>query len=230
MTKTIKFHAINKHTAEVKQKPIPASQCLPEWFTSMSPFDGKKLEMDPLPTVTAKRCAPLLDSLTSGYIAHLWADLFVTQTENGAYIQWGTEERVADAWPWRQSSTYEVPGGFDRTVFKYFHGWVIETPPQYSCLITHPFGYQDLPIRTITGVIDSDILKTSANSPFVVKSGFEGVIEKGTPMFQIIPFKRDNWKATYDVMDEDEDFINNEKLRTKLISAYSSIRSKKSYK
>ena len=230
MTKIIKFHADDKHTSEVKQKPVPASECLPEWFKNMPPFAEKKFSLGPNPSVTAKRCAPLMDGMISGYIAHLWADLFVTQTENGPYVQWLTQEPVVDSWPWSQSSDYEIPEGFNKTVFKYNHGWIIETPPQYSCLITQPFGYPNLPIRTITGIIDSDILKTSANSPFLIKENFEGVIEKGTPMFQIIPFKRDEWKAEFDTYENNEHFYNSERLLTKIVSAYASVRAKRVYR
>jgi hypothetical protein len=30
---------------------------------------------------------------------------------------------------------------------------------------------------------------------FYIREDFEGVILKGTPMLQAIPFKRDNWKS-----------------------------------
>ena len=125
-----------------------------------------------------------------------------------------------EAWPHSQSSSYEVPEGFSKTVFKYYHGWIIETPKDYSCLITHPIGYPNLPIKTITGIIDTDSLKTFANSPFVIKEGFEGIIEKGTPMFQIIPFKRDSWKAEYELMGKETNFHNNEKLHSRIVSSY----------
>ena len=37
-----------------------------------------------------------------------------------------------------------------------------------------------------------------------VKSNFEGVVEKGTPLVQIIPFKRDNWQATFNYYEDGE--------------------------
>ena len=77
-----------------------------------------------------------------------------------------------------------------------------------------------MPIKTITGIIDTDSLKTFANSPFVIKEGFEGIIEKGTPMFQIIPFKRDSWKAEYELMGKETNFHNNEKLHSRIVSSY----------
>jgi hypothetical protein len=31
--------------------------------------------------------------------------------------------------------------------------------------------------------------------PFFVKEGFEGVVPRGTPIYQIIPFKREKWDS-----------------------------------
>jgi hypothetical protein len=217
----IKFIAPDSHVMEVREKPRPASEFVPDWWKTMPPYsNSKKFNLDPQPNVTAKKCFPLLDGITAGYIATLWADLLVTQTENGPYVKWGTHVDVLQAWNHDQSSSYEIPEGFSKTVFKYFHGWIIETPPGYSCLITHPIGYPNLPIKTITGIIDTDSLTTFANSPFVIKEGFEGIIEKGTPMFQIIPFKRDVWKSEYELMDPETNYHNNEKLHSRIVSSY----------
>jgi hypothetical protein len=217
----INFLAPNKFLFETRQKPVPASTMIPEWWKKMPPYgDNKKLKILPAPNVTAKKCFPLIDAITAGYIMPLWADIFVEQNKDGPSIRWLTSEPVLESWPLNQSSTYEIPDGYSSIVFKYLHGWVIETPKNYSCLITHPIGYNNLPFQTLSGVIDTDNLKTWANSPFVVKKDFEGIIEKGTPMFQIIPFKRENWKSSCKIMEENEFLINMEKLRTKIISSY----------
>jgi hypothetical protein len=217
----IKFIAPDPHVIEVREKPRPASEFIPDWWKKMSPYaDGNKFTLNPQPNTTAKKCFPLLDGITAGYIATLWADLLVTQTKEGPYVKWGTHVDVLEAWPRSQSFSYEIPEGFSETVFKYYHGWIIETPKDYSCLITHPIGYPNLPIKTITGIIDTDSLKTFANSPFVIKEGFEGIIEKGTPMFQIIPFKRDSWEAEYELMKTETNFHNNEKLHSRIVSSY----------
>lgn len=218
----IQFLSPNKFMMDVREKPVPASSMLPDWWKNMPIYsEGRlSLDLDPGPTVTAKRCFPLLDGMTSGYIMPLWADIMVKQTAIGPMVKWLTSDPVVQAWSLEQSSTYEVPQGFSKNIFKYFHGWVIKTPPGYSCLITHPVGYERLPIHTLTGVIDSDSLDTFANSPFLIREGFEGIIEKGTPMFQIIPFKRDNWKSSFKLMDDFEYEKNFEKLRSKIVSSY----------
>jgi hypothetical protein len=73
-----------------------------------------------------------------------------------------------------------------------------QTPPGYSSLITHPLNRHDLPFITLSGLVDTDMTMARGNLPFFLKEGFEGVIPAGTPMFQIIPFKRENWQMEED--------------------------------
>lgn len=212
----------------VREKPVPASSMVPDWWKEKNPWvENKNVGMG----FTFKRCFPLFDAITSGYIIKLWADIFVTKRLGSIYIEWATKTPVLETWHTDQSKGYEIPEDFDQTVFKYLHGWLTQTPKQYSCLITHPIGYQDLPFRSLTGIVDTDKLKTDINTPFIVKKDFQGVIEKGTPMFQIIPFKRDNWDSEYTLTKPNEFYFNSEKLHTKMMSSYGRfLREKKIYK
>jgi hypothetical protein len=164
----------------------------------------------------------------------LWSDIFISENssiQELARAQWSVEEKVLESWPPSQVSAFDFPEGYSRVVFKYLHGWTIKTPPGWSCLITHPIGYNNLPIKTLTGIVDTDILETDINSPFLVKSGFQGIIEKGTPMFQIIPFKRSDWQSEIKIESPNERFFNAEKLKTKIISSYGRyMRQPKKYK
>jgi hypothetical protein len=216
----IKFHAIDKHVMEVRPKPEPASSFMPEWWKNMQPYVNKKYDVAPASTVTAKKCFPLLDSMMAGYIVPLWADMYVTQQAGVPLIKWATHRDVLEAWATQQSKGFDVPEGFTEPAFKYLHDWIIETPKGWSCLITHPIGYQNLPFRTITGVVDTDKLKTQINTPFFIKEGFEGIIEQGTPMFQIIPIKRTTWKAEYSIKEEKQVYYDHEKLMSRLVSSY----------
>jgi len=45
------------------------------------------------------------------------------------------------------------------------------------------------------GIVDTDKYFAPVNFPFVINDPkFEGLIPKGTPIAQVIPFKRDGWK------------------------------------
>ena len=217
----IKFRAANKTVYNIRQKPIPASQLVPQWWKNMNnTVNNEGIKPSPFPSLTAKKCFPLLDAITAGYIVPLWADIYVEQRNNEPYVHWAVDQNVFEAWPWDQSSGYEIPEGYSQTVFKYVHGWIIETPKDYSCLIIHPIGYPNLPFRTLSGVVDTDLFKAFANSPLVIKKGFEGIIEKGTPMFQVIPIKRDQWKLETDYLDDEETRIRVQQLQTTMIASY----------
>ena len=49
-------------------------------------------------------------------------------------------------------------------------------------------------------------------------------------MFQLIPFKRDTWVSEFDTLSEKEHSYNVEKLKTKIVSSYSSVRYKKFFR
>jgi hypothetical protein len=227
----ITFIASNPSILEIREKPKPASELMPEWYKNMLPTQSP-LKLNPQFNITAKKCLPLIDGLTAGYIVTLWADIFVSYDENNfPIIETAVSDLITEAWPLAISSTFEIPEGFQLPVFKYFHGWIPKTPKGYSCLITHPHGYQNNPFWTLTGVIDTDTLTTSANAPFVLRKNFRGLIPKGTPMFQILPFKRERWDANYEARTVLESYNEFEKLKTTITGSYGRyIRSKKEFK
>jgi hypothetical protein len=231
-TQKIIFKAQDDHVLNVRQKPEPAAKFIPDWWKNIKKYanEENKFDMSPGPAITVKQCAPAFDALVSGYMITLWADLFVTQKNGTAEIHWGTDAQVIDRWQPSQSSQYEIPKGFNPTVFKYTHGWIIKTPPGWSTMFLHPIGYPNLPIRAIQGIVDTDIKELQINCPFVLEEGFEGVIPKGTPMAQLIPIKRANWESEIDSFKGNSFLFNAEKLKTELYGYYSSRREKKSYK
>jgi hypothetical protein len=226
------FKAQDHHVAKVRTKPVPASQYIPQWWKDIPKYsnESNKFEMDPGPSVTVKQCAPMFDGLVSGYIIPLWTDILVTREKGTPKIQWSNQVPAMSVWNGEQSGGVEIPEGFGKEVFKYLHGWTIKTPPGWSIMFVHPVGYPNLPIRALPGIVDTDILDTEINCPFVIKNNFEGIIQKGTPIVQMIPIQRSNWVAEYEEMSPGEHFINVEKMLTKLYGHYRSIRETKSYK
>ncbi len=223
LKQTITFCSVDDHVWNVREKPVPASTVLPKWWREIPNYSNDKnsLELAPGPTVTVKRCLPVFDGLTAGYVMPLWSDIQVTYDDlGGTYVKWLPSEPVFEVWDPSQVSTFKIPEEYNLAVFKYVHGWIIKTPPGWSCLITHPIAYPDLPFKVITGIVDTDRLNTGINTPIVFKKGFEGIIEKGTPMFQIIPIKRSNWKS--EVIQGNPKTLEYalEILRTKIVSSY----------
>jgi hypothetical protein len=222
-TNVIKFRSKTDFTWNVKERPVPASKRLPNWWGNIPHYihGATSVSLEPVPNVTVKRCMSALDGLGAGYIMPLWSDVQVTYDKiNGTAIKWATTDDIFGTWISEQVGGYKFPEEYAEPVFKYFHDWLIETPPGWSCLITQPFGYPDLPFHVIPGIVDTDRLKTGIETPIVFKKGWTGILEKGTPMFQIIPIKRSAWQSEFVQGSEKEYIYETEKLRTKIVSYY----------
>jgi hypothetical protein len=180
--------------------PRPASSFLPKWFKDMpeklNPSSKDILLEDRVLNSTIKKCAPFLDSLTSGYMFPLPADVQVSQTPEQYRISWSTTFKIAETHSITQVPTLPVPDEYEPMPYKWIGTYAIKTPPGYSVLITHPLNHFDLPFFSFSGVVDTDAYSFSSVSfPFYLRKDFEGIIKKGTPIAQVIPFKRENWKS-----------------------------------
>lgn len=229
----IKFLSQSPHVWNVRERPVPSSKYLPDWWKSIPQYSSQEQRffLRPYANVTVKKCMPAGDALTAGYVVPLWTDVHVEYEENeGTNIRWATTESPFSTWNPKQVSFYEFEDGFEQPVFKYHHGWTIETPKGWSSLIIHPIGYPNLPFKVIPGIVDTDNLKTDINTPMVFKKGWSGILERGTPMFQVIPIKRKSWTSEVVEGDPTEFAINQEKLRTKVVSYYAkTLREAKKY-
>jgi hypothetical protein len=87
----------------------------------------------------------------------------------------------------------EIPHGHDDTHFVWYFPYSFKTPKGYSVLFSQPFNRYDLPFTTLSAIIDTDDAVIRGRIPFFIKKDFEGIIPAGTPIAQIIPFKRDEW-------------------------------------
>lgn len=184
--KKIKFQTIAAMYAI--PNPGPAARFIPKWFREMQRVDSG--------IETAKACMPYLDSLTTGYIVPLSSDVYF---EKGKVVQ------IADIPVIEPHSDNQLPGvsiddSYHPIPMKWINNFMITTPKGYSCIFVHPMNRTDLPFTTLSGVVDTDVYPAPVNFPFLVKKDFTGVILEGTPIAQIIPIKRTDWK--HDMQDK----------------------------
>jgi hypothetical protein len=235
MTNRIKFKAIDKFGFETQPRPEPSSSFLPQWYRDMPPYGdpvGETLMVrNGASNATFKKCTPMLDGLVSGYIIPLWSDVQVSFINGEPMINWRTSRDVFSLHGQR-SSEIEIPDGYSKTVFKYQNTWIPITPPGYSSLIISPIAYPNSPIKAITAVVDTDKACLELLPPVIIKKDFNGIINKGTPLIQIIPFKRESWKSEFEYYHDDDYRIQREKtFNSTIVSHYlKNIWSKKSYK
>lgn len=230
----IEFISIGEYYSNVVEDfPSPATKYVPNWWKKMEPYvDGKLKIHGKNSSATGKKCMPMFDAITCGYIIPLWTDIMVVKTNDSHSVSWKTNESVFGVHDTRQSDGVENPKYFSSAAFKYNNPWVIKTPPGWSTLITHPMGYHDLPFRMISGVVDTDKYPQDINPVFWFRQDFEGIIEKGTPMVQIIPIKRSSWESKFSSMSSEQHMYNQEKnISTTIVNNYiKNIWQKKEYK
>jgi len=168
----------------------PARSFVPQWYKDEQRIPS---ETKGFKDKSIKHCIPFLDAFTLGYCITLPFDLFVEQRPDGPYISWGDEKypgitvRQANMAP-----TMPVPAGYSPIEFVWCAAGCFKPPKGYSALLTHPLNHLELPFFSLSGVVD-DFTVPHGNFPFFLKEDFEGTILKGTPILQVIPFKREDW-------------------------------------
>ncbi len=193
-------------------EPIPAAKKLPEWYKSIPRYIGgkKKPSTNPDETKgTIKTCMPVLDTITSGYLILSSADVFIEKNEQGKFYSWANYELITFHGQ-EQITGYpklEKKMGMEN-VPKFTNPWIVQTPKGYSCLFITPF-HHDLPFTILPAIVDTDTYFNAVNFPFLPDPDFEGLIPKGTPIAQVVPFKRDSWEMSVEHLHESKDLQNN---------------------
>lgn len=217
MPKIIKFYNSGNEFIDIPQS---SKKFIPEWYKEAKRFfpDNRLNFTQGHPNLALKMCTPFLDGITSGYIATTYCDILVTKTDLGLKLDWRSTDTIptpVSERPKIVAETLPIPEGHSDQHFAWHNIFQIKLPKGYSCFIGHPLNRFDLPFTTLSAIVDADYGMQQGNVPFFIKSNFEGVIPCGTPMFQIIPFKRENWKSEKDIslkdLDKKHEFLN---LRT----------------
>jgi hypothetical protein len=217
--------------------PKPASSFIPEWYKKLESYmsGNKKPSGDGTTTATAKRCMPVFDAITGGYIIVSAADVFVSQkeTEDGnkiPYFEWSNYGLI-QFHPVEQMPEHPQRGA-NMAYPKWINPWAIKTPKGYSTLFVQPMHRESV-FTILPGIVDTDTYSAAVNFPFVINDpNFEGLIPKGTPIAQVIPFKREGWQMEIGSMKElvEQNSIT-QKLQTKFFDRYKSMFwSRKEYK
>jgi hypothetical protein len=158
---------------------------------------------------TLKHCPPVLDAMRTGFLMPLAADLVV---QDGEF-----------SWDWDLPAT--VTGGVSRAplgfhlseqatgsplhdpgkVFVKFNNfWAIGLPEGFSLLVCHPIHREDLPFRTLTGLVDADRYPGLIQFPARWHDpAFEGTLARGTPVAQCIPVRRETLELDCGALDDE---------------------------
>lgn len=203
--------------------PQPAVKEVPDWYKNTSEYigdNGKKVDKDNVAPVTIKKCIPIFDSITAGYIIYTQVDVQVSQQDGLPYYNWASQNAISFH-PIEQAKLYPTKNQKNSAFAKWNNPYAISTPSGYSVLFTQPL-HRESPFTILSGIVDTDMYKAPVNFPFTLNDvGWEGMIPAGTPMAQIIPIKRDSWKHTIGSKKEfDEQNIVLGKLKNLYFNSY----------
>ena len=192
----IKFICEDKDTT-VLYPPVPASKVVPQWYKDI-PVELKKLtnyiDADGVPSV--KRCIPVLDYLTSGYVlANSWEIIVKPEMKEGihSFSLECNREKYVGAHPWHQA-----PVEIDNNKFHYFkinQQWMIKTPPGYSSLIYQPHYLFNKKYKMLPAIVDTDKHNDFIGLIGHVETDKEFNISPGEPLVVVFPFKREEWAS-----------------------------------
>jgi hypothetical protein len=201
--------------------PKPATFFVPDWYKNIESYmsGDKKPTGEGTTTATIKRCMPVFDVITQGYIITTYVDIWVSQKEqpdaNG-------ELKVAPWYEWPSFGPIQFhpveqapnhPNCNGAPYPKLINPWGIKTPPGYSTMFMAPVHRENL-FTILPGVVDTDTYTAPVNFPMVLTDvKFEGLVPAGTPIAQIVPFQRESWSME---LGEQEALIEQNKVTSKL--------------
>lgn len=212
----IRFRHRKDH--ELLPRPMRASKSLPDWFKSLARRPEGAEHFEPQ---TVKRCVPVLDAASNGYYIPAWCDFAISirnvedektgETELAIRVNPSTNlhlffEETIGTHGWTQVGN-DCPiqsYAIGKILLKFLNPWVVETQKGWSCLFkSPPHHYSN--VRIMEGVVDTDTYHRQINFPFFWDGYKEGefLIEAGTPLIHVIPFKREAVEMQFDTWDED---------------------------
>lgn len=212
---------------------IPAKKFIPDWYKNIKSYNEKTIvfNKDDSMFKNIRNCMPFFDSLSSGYMIVLHTDIHVSIQKDGSrFIRWESQKTLGKLG--EESEEYPVtarnpndnpipiPAGCASDHFAWLLPYYLKTDDGHSLFVSHPFNRFDLPFVTLTGIIDTDKSISRGNLPFFIRLDFEGVIPQGTPIAQILPFKRDSWQAINENSIIEEGELNRSKSRRKFFNFY----------
>jgi hypothetical protein len=211
--------------------PRPASEFIPEWYKQMQNYTNITGVPDNNGAKgTIKKCMPVFDAISSGYIITTFVDIWVKHIPGQpSYYLWKSGTPI-QFHPNSQVNTHFSKHSHDFP--KLVNPWSIKTPKGYSTLFIPPMHRSNV-ISIFPGVVDTDRYSLNVEFPFLLTDPeFEGLIPAGTPVAQIIPFKREGWKMG---IGGSKETIENEKIKNTVNSRFYNVyktlyRTKKEYK
>lgn len=177
--------------------PVTAGKIIPDWYKDVPVTLSKTpgyIDNDGVPSV--KRCMPVLDYLTSGYVLknsyeiNIWPSV---KDGINSFVLECNKKNYVGAHPFHQAPTTEMNDQKNH-YFKINQEWLIQTPPGYSCLIYQPHYLFRKNFQFFPAIVDTDKHDDFIGLVGLITTDKPFTIAPGEPLVTIFPFKREEWK------------------------------------
>jgi hypothetical protein len=204
-------------------RPKSGVSAIPSWYKKIPLYAGGETKIklqNSSPNTSIKACSPFLDAMSSGYYISLESDVLVSWENGQPSFQWRTLGPMVESHHPEQHAGFPVPDEYFNQGFKWVNEFFIEMPEGYSMFFMHPSNRIDLPFHSLSGFVDLDKYTGVVHFPFLIKNNFSGVIEKGTPIIQMIPVKREKWESQSLEYSKDLGIQRDHKFASKIVRSY----------
>ncbi|MEP3280294.1 MAG: DUF6065 family protein [Stappiaceae bacterium] len=208
-SKTIRF-LCRPEDQGVIPPPFRAKNYLPDWFRKLPAVDSDQVSTTDT-GLTVKRCMPFLDAMTTGWIIPIAATVRLEIADQGKTVDagWDFDRTMVSN---HASSQIRGHPADHIPPCKFHNYWTIQTPPGWSCLFVTPLNRPSGVFDLVAGIVDTDTYASEIHFPFLA-TGKDGLhaIEQGSPLVQIIPFKRNTTGLPGEIRTQSEPEAENRK-------------------
>jgi hypothetical protein len=178
---------------EIIPEPKPAIKFLPEWYKTIPPVNKNKRDDFGDFAMSAKKCFPMIDAMSLGFVIPLCGDLHVKVNEDMTEMKFTNPPGMKLA---ENHSITQIGGetgpGYPIDPIKFINYWVVKTAPGWSTLFVSPLNHVKTPFTCLSGLVDTDKYPKEVNFPAIWnEASFDGIITAGTPLVTAIPIKRE---------------------------------------
>jgi hypothetical protein len=237
----IVFYPFSEESEQFAPPPIAATRAVPLWYKKQpGSFNEPQVLAMGDSGSTIKRCMPIFDSMTAGYLILAPCDIYVDARDPEKLVYsvpnalGKIRSVIFSVHSPDQYREYPIDSSvYHKDLLRIHPLWSMKTSKGHSSLILQPQHPDKTPLFAFSGIVDTDTFLTDGHFSFLVEKDFNGIIKQGTPLVQAIPFRRESWESEIATSKEMDEIKDKQRLvlRSTLINGYKNkFRSKKEYK
>lgn len=189
-TPIIEFLAEEKHL-DILMPPAPAKKFIPEWYKTLDTHIKHTRDNKGGHAMTAKKCLPMMDAMTYGYIIPLAGDVHVRTNEDASMIDIVENPYIKLTEEHHQDQVGPKFPNKKQHLVKFINHFTVKTAPGYSCIFMPPMNHIETRFIPLGGIVETDKYLRPVNFPSLWLAGdYDDYVTAGTPIVQVIPFKR----------------------------------------